>query len=360
VPSELVELSLSRHPDARRAEALLKLADRLLALMAEHAPDDVQAKTETFRSKVEEWRGELAAELDPDKLARLAKRIVAEVDAFLDKTRHYRADREAEFIDLIRVLRDVLDTVRGDSQQFENDLLQSTQAIERMVQIEDIRELKRALAREVGMLKRAVEQRKEAEAAQYEKLLGRVNTLEEGLTRARAEAATDALTGVPNRGAFDVTLREWIAGASRGGAGFSLAMVDLDDFKKVNDTHGHPVGDRVLLAAAQLLAKGVGPDELASRYGGEEFAMLLHANASQARERLTGLLHRIAPAYEYVVEGEKKFLTFTFSAGVTEFVAGDTPDTLIKRADEAMYDAKRKGKKRVEVRGRSLLRALIG
>jgi diguanylate cyclase (GGDEF)-like protein len=97
-----------------------------------------------------------------------------------------------------------------------------------------------------------------------------------------------------------------------------------------------------------------------SRYGGEEFALLLDGSATEARERLTDLLHRVAPAYEYSLGGERKYLTFTFSAGVTESVAGDTPDTLVKRADEALYDAKRRGKKRVEVRGRSLLRALIG
>jgi diguanylate cyclase len=360
VPSEIIELALSRHPDARRAQALLKLADRLLSLLAEHAPEDQQFKAESFRRKVEQWRAELAREDDPDALGRLARRIIVECDSFLDRTRHARADREAEFFDLVRVLREVLDTVRGDSRRFEDDLLQSTKAIERMVELEDIRELKRALAREVGTLRRAVEERRSVEAAQYDKLLGRVHTLEESLSRARAEAATDALTGIPNRGAFDLAVREWLARAAGGGSSFAMAMVDLDDFKRINDTHGHQVGDRVLLAAARLLAGGVGPSELVSRYGGEEFALLLDGSATEARERLTDLLHRVAPAYEYSLGGERKYLTFTFSAGVTESVAGDTPDTLVKRADEALYDAKRRGKKRVEVRGRSLLRALIG
>jgi diguanylate cyclase len=360
VASDIIELSLSRHPDARRAAALLTLADRLLSLLADNAPDSEQVKAEKFRRMVEEWRAELANEQDPDALARLARRIIVECDAFLDRTRNDWADREAEFIDLVRVLREVLDTVRGDSKRFEDDLLQSTHAIEQMVQLEDIRELKRTLAREVGTLKRAVEQRQVTEAAQYDKLVGRVNTLEDSLSRARTEAATDALTGIPNRGAFDVSVREWLARAGRGGAGFALAMVDLDDFKKINDTHGHQVGDRVLMAAARLLAGGVEAGELASRYGGEEFALLLGGSASQARDRLDGLLRRIAPAYEYTLGGERKFLSFTFSAGVTEFIAGDTPDSVVKRADEALYDAKRRGKKRVEVRRRSLLRALIG
>ena len=100
--------------------------------------------------------------------------------------------------------------------------------------------------------------------------------------------------------------------------------------------------------------------ELAARYGGEEFALLLApAQASRARARLIALQQRVAPAYEYDLGGERRFLTFTFSAGVTEYAAGDTAETLVKRADEALYDAKRRGKHRVEVRTRSLLRALM-
>ena len=360
MPPQIIELALNHPPDARRAEALLTLADRLLALLAEHGPDEEAASSHSFRTRIEEWRDELAHEQDPDRVVRLARQIVLEVDGFLDQARKSRADREAEFVDLVRVLREVLDSVRGDSRKFEADLIRSTAEFERMVEIEDIRELKRTLAREVGALKKAVEERQATEATQYEKLLGRVNTLEENLVRARAEASTDALTGIPNRGAFDLTIREWLGQAQRGGPGFALAMVDLDDFKKVNDTHGHQVGDRVLLAAARLLAGGVEPHELASRYGGEEFALLMRGTASQGRDRLNALMKRIAPAYEYSQGSERKFLTFAFSAGVTEYQGGDTPESLVKRADEALYDAKRKGKHRVETRGRSILRALMG
>ena len=71
-------------------------------------------------------------------------------------------------------------------------------------------------------------------------------------------------------------------------------------------------------------------------------------------------LQGISPAYEYVVDGQKRFVTFTFSGGVTAFEPGDTAESIIKRADEALYDAKRRGKKRVEVKGRGFLRALVG
>jgi diguanylate cyclase len=358
--SQIIELDLDSSPDLRRAEVLLDLCDQLLDMLGDQLAEDGDAAAKAFRGKLDTWRKSLREERDPARLASLTRRIIGECEGFLDRTRDHRADREAEFIDLVRVLREVIDTVRGEARQFEDDLLRSTSAIERMVEIEDIRELKRELTREVQALRHAVADRQKDESKHYDRLTTRVASLEESLARARAEAATDALTGVPNRGAFDLTLREWLTRASRGGQGFCLAMVDLDNFKVINDTHGHPVGDRVLMAAARLLAGGVEQGELVARYGGEEFALLFAPpSASHARARLTALQRKVAPAYEYDLGGERRFLTFTFSAGVTEYASGDTPETIVKRADEALYDAKRRGKNRVDVRTRSILRGLM-
>ncbi|MEZ5421171.1 MAG: GGDEF domain-containing protein [Vicinamibacterales bacterium] len=261
----------------------------------------------------------------------------------------------------MHVLREAVEAVRGESLKFEKDLMRSTTEMGRMVEIEDIRELKRALSAEVQTIRAAVAERQKNEAKHYDTLTSRVQSLEQSLVKARAEAATDALTQLPNRGAFDVAVREWVERARHNGQVFTVAMVDLDDFKRINDTYGHPVGDRVITTMGQLLRGVVGEDEFVARFGGEEFALLLTSRtAGKAKDRLSGLLDRLPPSFEYEQDGVKRFVSFSFSAGVTAWVGGDTTDSIVKRADEALYDAKRRGKRRVETRPRSMLRGLIG
>lgn len=359
--SKITALALSRSPVRHRADALHVLSERLLDLISEHAPEDATLQADAFRAQLDGWRLELRHEEDEDRVTRLTRDLAAACDAFLDRTRAYHADREGELAGLVHVLRDAVDAVRGESLKFERDLLRSTAEMGRMVEIEDIRELKRALTREVETIRATVADRQKHEAEHFDTLTSRVQTLEQSLVRARAEASTDALTHLPNRGAFDVAVREWVERASHTGQVFTLAMVDLDDFKRINDTYGHPVGDRVITTMGQVLQGAVVPGEFVARFGGEEFALLLLApTAAKARERLAALLDRLPPSFEYEEDGKKRFVSFAFSGGVTAWVAGDTTASIVKRADEALYDAKRRGKKRVETRPRSMLRALIG
>ncbi len=361
VPSPPIALSLSDSPTFRRAESLLALSERLLDLLAAHAPDDTAVKAHEFRARLDGLRHDLRAERDARRLADLTDEIAEQCGAFLDRTRAYRTDRETELIEIVNVLREVVDAVRGDSLHFENEFVRSTTAMGRMVEIEDIRELKRALSREVLSLRQAVAERQTNEARHYETLTSRVQSLERSLVTAKAEATTDTLTQLLNRGSFDTAVRGWVTQAARQGTTFAVAMVDLDDFKRINDTYGHPVGDRVIIAMAHLLRGMVADGEVASRFGGEEFALLLRStNAGKARDRLTELLRHLPASYEYQQAGETRSVIFTFSGGVTNYVPGDTPESIVKRADEALYDAKRRGKKRVETRPRSFLRGLVG
>ena len=136
-----------------------------------------------------------------------------------------------------------------------------------------------------------------------------------------------------------------------------LALADIDNFKMINDAHGHPIGDRVLVGAAQILSGSLRPADFVARYGGEEFAILLSGMKLAGAEARIGDLLKTIAAHRF--EYESGSLQFTLSCGMAEFVKGDTADVLIARADDALYDAKRKGKNRVVTAKKSVLKSLF-
>ena len=164
---------------------------------------------------------------------------------------------------------------------------------------------------------------------------------EEALTRL---ATTDRLTGLNNRLRFEELLDVELERCRRGGAPFSLALFDIDDFKPINDEHGHETGDEVLRAIGRLLADNTRASDTVGRWGGEEFTLLLpdtpHAVARQAAQKLVELTATHAFALPRGI---------TLSCGVTEVADNDSIKALLPRADRALYRAKENGKNQVEV-----------
>jgi diguanylate cyclase (GGDEF)-like protein len=156
---------------------------------------------------------------------------------------------------------------------------------------------------------------------------------------------TDSLTDIANRRIFLESLGSAISFAQRHQTPLSIIMADLDDFKSINDTFGHTAGDQVLQAFANLLRKNSRQEDLAARFGGEEFIMLLPATGAEEAAVLGERLRRqwkemTPPSFGIQV---------TASFGVAAYQPGDTVDSFIERADQALYDAKMLGKNQVVV-----------
>jgi diguanylate cyclase (GGDEF)-like protein len=162
-------------------------------------------------------------------------------------------------------------------------------------------------------------------------------------TRLGRMARTDALTGLPNRRAWDEALGRELAQADRSGARVCVALLDLDRFKEFNDRNGHPAGDGHLKEVASLWRGRLRSADLIARYGGEEFALLLSAtHLSQAR-------HVVEELRASVPRGE------TVSAGIAQWDPLESSHELVARADRAMYEAKRRGRNRTVEAGATAL-----
>jgi diguanylate cyclase (GGDEF)-like protein len=158
---------------------------------------------------------------------------------------------------------------------------------------------------------------------------------------------------VGNRRHFESALTEQLRLSKRQ---FVVAIFDLDDFKQINDTGGHQMGDRVLQEVARGLKTSTRPDDVVARIGGDEFAVLASGlTLRQAENRLRAILSQLTTT----MAGTPQVPRVTMSCGAAECSAGDTMQSLMSRADQALYDAKRKGKNRVAVKARPFIRDLL-
>ena len=181
--------------------------------------------------------------------------------------------------------------------------------------------------------------------------VARIGELERNLTAAEGHALTDPLTGVANRRRFDAVLKRAAARADPGKP-LSLIMIDIDHFKRFNDTHGHIAGDLVLRLVAKLLVAGVRGADVVARYGGEEFAIIMPETtqdnactvADQIRRKLSG-------ATLTNTRTGANLGTATASFGVAQYQPGEPVTDLTARADAALYRAKASGRNQVQAEG---------
>lgn len=168
--------------------------------------------------------------------------------------------------------------------------------------------------------------------------------LERRLDSLHRQTCLDGLTRVANRAHFDTTLDELVAATAAGGPTFSLVICDLDHFKRINDTYGHPAGDEALKVFASLLRSQSRDGDLVARYGGEEFLLLAVSCDNATGAKRAEVLRQLLEATPIDALGGTHI---TASFGVTEYQSGDSAETVLARADRALLKAKDNGRNRV-------------
>ncbi len=190
-----------------------------------------------------------------------------------------------------------------------------------------------------------------ATRARVEDAEARIAALQRELDEASRLVTRDPLTGAMNRRGLDEMFAKESARAARRKSPLCVALLDLDNFKKLNDTYGHQRGDEALVHLARVVRENLRPQDSVARYGGEEFILLYpETELAEAAAALTRLQRALTTAF-FLADNQKVFITF--SAGVTDWVPGEDLEAVVQRADGAMYKAKRSGKNRVESVGAS-------
>jgi diguanylate cyclase (GGDEF)-like protein len=316
-------------------------------------------KAAQFRKDLAVLTRSIVNPLPGESVDATSRKCVALCQDFFQTSDSYRINNEATYNEIIDVLRDAVRALAGEV-SLDGLVTTSTARFKEIVKIEDLSQLRKRMTEEVQSLEQRVREYRASRELTVNKLTERTQSLEQRLTRTRerlsltlAESSLDSLTRVANRRYFDLQLATWMEPQAREHP-FVLAMFDIDDFKKINDAHGHQVGDRVLRGIARTLRAVTREEDVLARYGGEEFILLLrNFTADAAVERCNQILTSVATqVFDWEDPKRNLRLRVTVSCGLTEFVHGDSVYELLRRADMALYSAKKLGKNRIEIQQR--------
>lgn len=332
------------------------LVQRLFALLSGMAAAGNAEKAAGFRADLSTCTRDLLNPASGESIDAAARKCLALCQDFFQHTDSVQVNYEAEYSAIIDTMREALRTLAAQA-NLDGTIIGSAARFREMAQIEDICVLRSQIAAEVQVLEQAVLKEK-SQREQTEKALNdRVQSLEQNLSKTRerlnrteAEGALDPLTRLSNRRHLDATLSTWMEPSLRGHS-FILAIFDVDDFKKINDVHGHQIGDRVLRAIARSIREVTRDQDIVARYGGEEFVLMIrNISIEKARERCEAILRAVGGQHiEYVDSSVTAAIRVTVSCGLTEFASGETAHDLLQRADKALYRAKKLGKNRIEI-----------
>lgn len=334
--------SLAAEEQVEIRESLLKLLHLVLENIGELSIDD-----QWLRGQVDAL---LKAVQPPLTLRRLddVERRVRDVMYKQTEARSRSVEAREEMRQMLTEFISRLSTMNESSSNFQGRMEESTRKIAEVKAIEDLA----PLLKDVIGATRAMAEDTQNARSQLQSLQGKVEATEAELLHlhreldsASAQARHDPLTDALNRKGLDEALEREVASMRRKDTPLSLSLLDVDNFKNINDQLGHETGDAALVHLVKVTRDCMRPADTLARWGGEEFVILMpDTTLEQGIHVMTRLQRELTKSF--FLAGSDKIL-ITFSAGVAQMGAGETGSEAIRRADQAMYVAKRAGKNRV-------------
>lgn len=348
-PSDLSGLSVDAQLDITLARESMyrQLSDDFLGWLKDFALDEEDIDSASFYATLDILRARLH-ELNDSPRPQSVETQTAFIPAFITRQRRHLEERDTELRDVVRVLTSAVIEMNSRNDAYHSSLSEQIENMTALSRLEDIRKLRSGLIAELTQLRELQDTKQAAESSSIQKLTSQVASLRTELELAQEESRRDGLTGIYNRRAFDAFLNGQLdANGSRRGQ-FALLMLDLDNFKAINDHFGHPLGDRVLLALVEICRSVIRSEDVFARFGGDEFAIIFPGASARIATRKGNEICKILESRTFTVEETpdrpETSLSLSVSIGVTACKAGDSAAGLLKRVDTALYDAKRAGK----------------
>ena len=349
-PVEISLEILNRHLDEcrERVQALRQIAGAMVFFLKEFPVDIPEIGTNEFKTRLDHIAGQLQEDSPATALMRAFSDDTLFILDFIAREKDNIQQKEAELKNIIELLRNGLSGLIGETQSFNTRIYDQNVRMEALTQLDDIRKIKESLRTEVDAMKLIIQEKQSTDTLRIDSLSKEISMLRSSLEQVKDASQMDAMTGSYNRMTLDSRLQWTIQRSQIVWSPASLMMCDLDDFKLINDTHGHIIGDRVLKSFVQECKTMFRNDDFIARYGGEEFAVLLPGITLRKALKRAKVFCKLLSGKQFMIEPSRpdERIGFTVSIGVSELRKGDTMDAFIERADKALYAAKRAGKNR--------------
>lgn len=283
---------------------------------------------------------ELGARLSPAMSAETVRAVDKDLQQRLrdwgsGAATHYRK-KTCEVKELLIVMARTAESVGERDQRCASQLSDVTGRLAEIATLDDLTEIRASIEKSATELKTSVERMTADGKAAIEQLRAEVSVYQARLEEAEEKTSRDRLTGVRSRVFAESEIDRRIAT----GASFSVAVVDIDEFKKVNDTHGHLIGDELLRQFATELQSACRSTDVVARWGGDEFLIVLDCDLAEAEVRIERLRKWVCGNYKLGASGVSKNLPVNASIGIAERLPGEAIEAVVERADAAMYTEK--------------------
>ncbi|MEJ2791789.1 GGDEF domain-containing protein [Iodobacter sp. LRB] len=339
-----LRLELQNDQEIRLCDGLMGLLRLLTDNMAEVVIED-----EWVRGQVAVVQAIMAQPLD--------MRVIYDAEAGLKEVlfkqgqiKHSLVETQTVLKNMIATFIDRLSVMSDSTDQYHSKISDYTEQIQQANDLNSIKDVLESLLGDTRSMQLDVRRSRDdlIEArAQADDAQRRIIELEKELTHVSQKVRTDQLTGALNRRGLEEIFDVELARALRSESPLSIGLLDIDNFKKLNDSQGHAAGDAALVHLVSVVKDLLRPSDSVARYGGEEFVLVLPETDINEAVSVVQRLQRELTKRFFLNNNEK--LLITFSAGVALVLPGEARDQVIERADQAMYQAKKLGKNRVEI-----------
>ena len=294
---------------AELQENLVRLSERL---SKKHTADNLQQTKDQVDEQLRQWGG---------------------------RTVEYFKEKTNEVKELLIALARTAESVTERDQLHANQFNNLTKRLQAIACLEDLTEIRSSLVDSAAELKTCVDRMVQDGRESVAQLQAQVSTYEAKLQQAEQTASRDPLTGLDNRSGVQRKIEYRIAEKRA----FCAAMLDLNNFKRVNDVFGHPAGDDLLKQFAAELQSGVRPIDVVGRWGGDEFVVVLDCDLTEATSRIERIQNSVSGDYTVECAAGPQKVAINVAAGVVQWNSGNTLAVLMQRADTAMYQQKNRG-----------------